>query len=78
MTTTFSETALDAFLKQLKKPLDCVIVGSGASGLTAASLLVQAGVSVVVLERAPQMGGATHAFTESGYEFEMGLQEVGI
>ena len=31
----------------------------------------------MVLERAVQTGGATHGFAESGFKFEMGLQDVG-
>jgi phytoene dehydrogenase-like protein len=59
--------------------VDAIIIGSGVSGLTAASLLVQTGkVSVLVLERNPQsLGGTTHAFEESGFKFEIGLQECG-
>lgn len=78
MAQPYSDASVDAFVKhQLKKPLDCIIVGSGVSGLTTASLLVQAGISVLVLERSAQAGGATHGFKESGFDFEIGLQEVG-
>lgn len=76
--SAYSDQGLDEFLKHLKKPgVDCIVVGAGVSGLTTASLLVQSGVSVLVLERAQQNGGATHGFQESGFDFEMGLQEVG-
>ncbi|QFG68266.1 phytoene desaturase family protein [Ornithinimicrobium pratense] len=38
---------------------DVVIVGGGHNGLTAAAYLARAGRSVLLLERSPQLGGAT-------------------
>ena len=38
---------------------DVVVVGGGHNGLVAASYLGRAGLSVLVLERLPQLGGAT-------------------
>ena len=38
---------------------DAVVVGGGHNGLTAAAYLARAGRSVLVLERQPQVGGAT-------------------
>lgn len=76
--TPFTDQAVDDYLKRInKKHVDCIVVGSGVGGLTCASLLAQSGVSVMVLERAVQTGGATHGFAESGFKFEMGLQDVG-
>ena len=38
---------------------DVVVVGGGHNGLTAAAYLARAGRSVLLLERSPQLGGAT-------------------
>lgn len=48
---------------------DVVIVGGGHNGLTAAAYLAKAGLSTLVLERLPQVGGAaisTEAFPGTG------------
>jgi UDP-galactopyranose mutase len=52
---------------------DVVVIGGGISGLSFAYEAASAGRSVLVLERAPRLGGclATHC-TKGGYWFELG------
>jgi phytoene dehydrogenase-like protein len=44
---------------QLETSYDAIVVGAGHNGLVAASYLVRAGLSVLVLERGEELGGAT-------------------
>ncbi len=53
-------------MSSLASKYDVAIVGGGHNGLVAACYLAKAGLSVVVLERNPELGGATR----SAYAFE--------
>jgi squalene-associated FAD-dependent desaturase len=43
---------------------DCVVIGAGFAGLSAAVRLTEAGLRVVVVEEAPRLGGRASAFTD--------------
>ncbi|EAR25769.1 putative oxidoreductase [marine actinobacterium PHSC20C1] len=55
---------------------DVVIVGAGATGLTAATELTRAGVSVIVLEARDRIGGRLWTDSIDGQMFEIGGQWV--
>jgi squalene-associated FAD-dependent desaturase len=56
------------------KAADVVVIGAGFAGLSAAVRLAEAGLSVVVAEEAPRLGGRATAFTdrESGERVDNG------
>jgi len=60
---------------------DAVVVGSGASGLTAATRLAQAGMKVLLTEKLPFTGGSTllsvggYAVPGSKYQKEKGIKD---
>lgn len=49
------------FMPTQKKPYDAVIIGGGHNGLVAACYLAKASRSVLILERNPEIGGATQS-----------------
>jgi phytoene dehydrogenase-like protein len=51
---------------------DVIIVGAGVGGLTAASVLVKAGLHVSILERNPHPGGTAYVYPRKGFTFPMG------
>lgn len=57
--------------------VDYIVVGSGLAGMTTASLLAKVGHKVLVLEQHDVAGGATHTFTEKGFEFDVGIHYIG-
>ncbi len=54
-----------------------VVVGSGISGLTAALLLARQGGRVLVLEKAPAIGGSMARFSLEGVPFDTGFHFTG-
>ncbi|WP_435019929.1 phytoene desaturase family protein [Tundrisphaera sp. TA3] len=49
-----------------------VVIGAGPGGLAISVLLAQAGLSVTILERLPEVGGRTSALEADGFRFDLG------
>jgi len=56
----------------VNKKYDCLVIGSGMGGITAASLLANDGYKVLVLEAAHLPGGCSSSYKKKGYVFESG------
>jgi C-3',4' desaturase CrtD len=54
-----------------------LVIGAGIGGLTAASLLAQAGYSVTILEAQSYVGGSASTFFHKGYRFDSGATVAG-
>ena len=52
--------------------VDLIVVGGGLAGLTAATLVARAGRSVIVLERASELGGRAITHVEHDIHFNLG------
>ena len=55
-----------------EQEVDLIVVGGGLAGLTAATLVARAGRSVIVLERASELGGRAITLVEHDIRFNMG------
>ena len=54
-----------------------IVIGSGAGGLSAGLALAQRGLSVLVLEAMPSLGGYLNPFRRKEYTFDTGLHYLG-
>jgi monoamine oxidase len=59
------------------KRADCIVVGAGLAGLSAALALQRAGMSVLVLEANAHVGGRLRTLQREGLTFDVGAVEVG-
>lgn len=53
--------------------VDVIIIGSGISGMTNAALLGRMGLTTLVLEKEPQIGGYLSGFQRNNYQFETAI-----
>lgn len=56
-----------------KSNYDVIVIGAGVGGLTAASLLSKAGLSVCVLEKEPHVGGYLAGFRRKEFRFDTAI-----
>ncbi|XP_070574711.1 amine oxidase [flavin-containing] B-like [Ptychodera flava] len=62
----------------MDKKRDVIIIGAGISGMSAAKLLHEQGLKVLVLEAKDRVGGRTYTFRDPTYEYaDMGAQYIG-
>lgn len=58
---------------EIKDEYDVIVIGAGVGGLTAASLLSKAGLSVCVLEKEPHVGGYLAGFRRKNFIFDTAI-----
>jgi C-3',4' desaturase CrtD len=63
-------------VEQASASYDCVVIGAGVSGLTAAALLARAGARILVLERHSVPGGCASFYQREGFRFDVGATRV--
>src|SRR5687768_11877393 len=62
------------FLEGVRDSYDCIVIGSGLAGMTAANMLARAGHSVLLLEQHYKLGGmATWFKRPKGHIFDISL-----
>ncbi|MCC5941682.1 MAG: FAD-dependent oxidoreductase [Balneolaceae bacterium] len=59
-------------MKNQTENFDVIVAGAGMGGMTAASLIANAGYKVLVLEKAHVTGGCSSSYYRKGYIFESG------
>ncbi len=55
---------------------DCLVVGAGMAGLTAAAYASGAGLKVLVLEKEQKVGGLVNSFEKEGFRFDGGIRAL--
>ncbi len=55
---------------------DCLVVGAGMAGLTAAAYASRAGLKVLVLEKEQKAGGLVNSFEKDGFRFDGGIRAL--
>ncbi|MDP7040428.1 MAG: NAD(P)/FAD-dependent oxidoreductase [Myxococcota bacterium] len=60
-----------------QEQFDCIIIGSGISGLTTGAILAKLGQKVLILEKHFKIGGWTHTFKRKQYEWDVGIHYIG-
>lgn len=60
----------------MSKRYDCIIIGAGIGGLTAASILARNGKKVLVLEKNPKVGGYAVNFRRGDFNFDASLHMI--
>jgi len=55
---------------------DSIVIGGGASGLTAAAHLAKLGHSTLLLEKEPRCGGLVNSFIRDGFTFDAGIRAL--
>lgn len=55
---------------------DCIVVGAGLAGITAARTVQQAGNSVLLLESSDQVGGRVRSDVIGGFICDRGFQVI--
>lgn len=59
------------------RKFDSIVIGSGISGLTISLILARCGQSVLLLEKAPTVGGSVARFSRGGTPFDIGFHFTG-
>lgn len=59
------------------RKFDTIVIGSGISGLTMSLILARCGQRVLLLEKAPTLGGSVARFSRRGIPFDIGFHFTG-
>jgi len=59
------------------RKFDTIVIGSGISGLTISLILARCGQKVLLLEKAPALGGSVARFRRAGMPFDIGFHFTG-
>ena len=60
----------------MDRTYDCIVIGAGLGGLSAATMLARSGLDVALLERHNVPGGYATSFVRGRFEFEVALHEL--